>query len=299
MSKRYIVTFLAVAFGFSYTAWIVAMLLPSGRSTELFSALSFLAMLGPLLGTVTVKRLGWRKEGLRDPIPRSQRLRSGLVGILLLMVILWAVQFFLWILLSTWVTGNEFRVTWAVLGQMLFRSVLLPLFWILSVFLEEYGWRYFLFSEAKKMGPWAASWGVGFVWAIWHAPAAFLLGRSNAWAMILGYLIYVPVLHQYIAYFYEKSTTLIVPVILHAVFNGFGTAQYLTTRIQGSLGEMTQEQILALSRPDLMTRGEVLVTLGVNLATFVLLLPFSVLLQREISRAMEARRDKGAASVRA
>ena len=57
--RREVLVFLAVTFGLSYTAWITALLLPEGRSTYLYAGLSFFAMIGPLLGTLAVKRLGW------------------------------------------------------------------------------------------------------------------------------------------------------------------------------------------------------------------------------------------------
>lgn len=146
----------------------------------------------------------------------------------------------------------------------------MPLFWLLSVFLEEYGWRYFLYPEAKKWGPWAATWGVGLTWAVWHVPAAFVLGKANAGWMIVNYLIYVPILHQFFAYYYDRTQSLWTSVILHAIFNGFGTAYYYTSGI--------------MTRPDQMVTGDIGVTIGVNVGVLILLLPFSWLLFQRIQQ---------------
>lgn len=88
--------------------------------------------------------------------------------------------------------------------------------------------------------------------------------------MILNYFIYVPVLHQFFAYYYDRSQSLWTSVILHAIFNGFGTAYYYTSG--------------AMTRPDQMVVGDMQVAVGVNLGVLLLLLPFSWLLFRRIQK---------------
>lgn len=88
--------------------------------------------------------------------------------------------------------------------------------------------------------------------------------------MIVNYLIYVPILHQFFAYYYDRTQSLWTSVILHAIFNGFGTAYYYTSGI--------------MTRPDQMVTGDIGVTIGVNVGVLILLLPFSWLLFQRIQQ---------------
>ncbi len=270
MKDKEILIFLAVAFGVSYAGWIAALFLPEGRSTYLYAGLSFLAMVGPLLGTLTVKRLGWKGSPSVGLLPHSGRIWTALQGICVLYLILWLTQFGLQTILARWQGATSIALTYETLIRFFIRTLFMPLFWLLSVFLEEYGWRYFLYSEAKKRGPWAATWGVGLIWALWHVPAAFVLGKANASWMILNYFIYVPILHQFLAYYYDRTQSLWTSVILHAVFNGFGTAYYYTSGV--------------MTRPDQLVTGDIRVTIGVNVGVLILLSPFSWLLFHRIKR---------------
>lgn len=280
MKHREVVVFLGVAFGVSWAAWITALLLPEGRSTYLYAGLSFFAMIGPLLGTLTVKRLGWKAVPLIEPLPRRQRISAALQGAGMLYLLLWLTQFGLQTVLARWQGAASVALTGDVLLKLFARTLFMPLFWLLSVFLEEFGWRYFLYPEAKKWGPWAATWGVGLIWAVWHMPAAFVLGKANAGWMILNYLLYVPILHQFFAYYYDRTQSLWAAVILHAIFNGFGTAYYYTSG--------------AMTRPDQLVTGDMGVTLGINVGVLILLLPYSWLLFRRtrkerLAMALETR----------
>lgn len=270
MKHKYILVFLGVSFGVSYAAWITALLLPEGRSTALYAGISFFAMIGPLTGTLVVKRLGWKAPAPAEPLPRKARLSAALQGVGVLYLVLWITQFGLQTLLARLEGAASVALTAETLARFFLRTLFMPMFWLLSVFLEEYGWRYFLYREAKKYGPWAATWGVGFIWAVWHVPAAFVIGRANAAWMILNYLIYVPVLHQFFSYYYDRTQSLWISVILHAIFNGYGTAYYYTSG--------------AMTRPDQLVVGDMQVALGVNLGTWLLLLPYSWLLIRRIKK---------------
>ena len=270
MKRREILVFLGVAFGVSWAAWIGALLLPEGRSTYLYAGLSFFAMIGPLLGTLSAKQLGWKAPQPLGPTPRPQRLWAALQGVGVLYLVLWLTQLGLQTMVARWQGVASIPLTGETLLRFFTRTLFMPLFWLLSVFLEEYGWRYFLYPEAKRWGPWAATWGVGLIWALWHVPAAFVLGKANAGWMILNYLLYVPILHQFFAYYYDRTQSLWTSVILHAVYNGFGTAYFYT--------------VGAMTRPDQLVTGDIGVTLWVNAGVFVLLLPYSWLLFRRLRK---------------
>jgi len=63
-------------------------------------------------------------------------------------------------------------------------------------------------------------------------------------------------------------------VILHAIFNGFGTTYYYTSG--------------AMTRPDQLVTGDMRVTLFVNAGVLILLLPFSRLLFQRIRKERSA-----------
>ncbi len=270
MKNKYVLVFVSVAFGVSWAAWITALLLPEGRSTYLYAGLSFFAMIGPLLGTLAAKRLGWKAAQPVAPLLRRRRIRAALQGVGVLYLVLWLTQFGLQTLLARWQGATCVALNGQTLLMFFFRTLFMPLFYLFAVFLEEFGWRYFLYSEAKKWGPWAATWGVGLIWALWHVPAAFVLGKANAGWMILNYLLYVPVLHQFFAYYYDRTQSLWTTVVLHAIFNGFGTAYYYTSG--------------AMTRPDQLVTGDMEVTLGINVGVLILLLPYAWLLFRRIRK---------------
>lgn len=101
-----------------------------------------------------------------------------------------------------------------------------------------------------------------------------MLDKADVGWMIANYLIYVPILHQFLAYYYDRTQSLWASVILHAIFNGFGTAYYYTS------GRMT--------RPDQLVMGDVQVALGVNVGVLSLLSPFSWLLFQRIQQERSA-----------
>jgi len=84
----------------------------------------------------------------------------------------------------------------------------------------------------------------------------------------------VPIFHQFLAYYYDRTGSLWTSVVLHAIFNGFGTAYYFTSGI--------------MTRPDQLAMGDIQVTMGVNAGTLILLLPYSWLLFRRIRQEQSA-----------
>lgn len=100
--RKEVLIFLAVAFGISYSAWIVALQLPEGRSTALYAGFSFFAMIGPLAGTPAVKRLGWEMPPSAELLPRTERLWAALQGVGVLYLVLWVKHFGLQTLPVQW-----------------------------------------------------------------------------------------------------------------------------------------------------------------------------------------------------
>lgn len=151
MKHREILIFLGVAFGVSYAAWITALLLPEGRSTYLFASLSFFAMTGPLLGTVAVKRLGWKAASSVVLRPRRERLGAALQGVGVLYLVLWLTQFGLQNVLAQWRGTASITLTGETLIRFFIRTLYAPLLATLGLS-GRVRLAVFSLSRGEKMG---------------------------------------------------------------------------------------------------------------------------------------------------
>lgn len=100
---------------------------------------------------------------------------------------------------------------------------------------EELGWRGFVQNELqKKHSPLKASIIVGFWWGMWHLPIWFTTGFTGI--DLIKYIIFfmtaVISTSIIVATFYNLNKTLLVPIIIHQLFN------FLIGIISGSLIEL-------------------------------------------------------------
>lgn len=89
---------------------------------------------------------------------------------------------------------------------------------------EELGWRGFVQEELQqKYSPLRAAIIVGFFWAIWHTPIWFTTGfwGINLVKYIVFFGISVIALSIVMAAFYNLNKNLIIPIIMHQLFNFF------------------------------------------------------------------------------
>lgn len=102
------------------------------------------------------------------------------------------------------------------------------LFWVaLRTFLggglgEELGWRgYALPALLERVGPGAASLGLGLLWTLWHAPAFFQEG-SPWWLLAIAQGVLTVSLSFVFTWFYLRTDgSLSVAILLHGALNGF------------------------------------------------------------------------------
>jgi membrane protease YdiL (CAAX protease family) len=91
---------------------------------------------------------------------------------------------------------------------------------------EEVGWRGYLTQKLLPgRGYWDAGWAVGPVWAVWHFPIVIqiFLGQGMVLPQILGSLagfsigiVAMAILH---AWFFQRTGSVFVNVVIHAAFN--------------------------------------------------------------------------------
>ncbi len=293
-STSYVQLYLFIAFGLAWAIWIaVYLLFKVFHVIELmgFLALSSVPMAGPAVGALVValskKR---RKEGetakepgsvtikadvsARFAVPEEGRafsyssvLRYGLAGVLSVAAALLVSAIGLGGLLRS---AFGLEVAWAPWGRfLLYWAIAVPL-WMPMVFLEEVGWRGFLFRAWQDSGPFLSVFALGLLWALWHLPTFFFYG--SFWFNLLCYLLFVPVLHFVAAWSYVKGKSLLVPILVHATYNAFALA------IGGS-GFVYTERM-----PYEMTGSSVSIKLISNLVFCFLLFPFAFLLLKELRR---------------
>lgn len=93
---------------------------------------------------------------------------------------------------------------------------------------EEVGWRGYMLNEMqKKYTPFKSTCIVTFFWAFWHAPLWFTSGYTGTKLIqyIICFLVYMFAGSIIITAFYNISHNLIIPILLHQLFNFLNTVQ--------------------------------------------------------------------------
>lgn len=89
---------------------------------------------------------------------------------------------------------------------------------------EELGWRGFVLNELqKKFSPLKSAVIVGILWGFWHAPLWLLSGYAGAQLIqyIICFMVAIVSVSIIITLFYNWNRNLLVPVIIHQLFNFF------------------------------------------------------------------------------
>ncbi len=290
-STSYVALYLSIAFGLAWAIWIVEYLLfKVYHVIDLmgFLALSSVPMAGPAVGALAValtKRRRRQGEAAKEldsaaidaggpahcAVPEERKAFShlsvlgyGLAGAVSVAAALLVSAIGLGGLLRS-VFGLE--VAWEPWGKfLLLWAIAIPL-WMPMVFLEEVGWRGFLFRAWHGSGPLLSVFALGVLWALWHLPTFFFYG--SFWFNLVCYLLFVPVLHFVEAWGYLKGKSLLVPILVHATYNAFALA------IGGSGFVYTERMPYDMTGPSLSVK------LISNLVFCLLLFPFAFLLIKE------------------
>lgn len=89
---------------------------------------------------------------------------------------------------------------------------------------EELGWRGFAQKELQKNhSPLKASSIIGFWWGMWHLPIWFTVGYTgiNLIKYIMFFMIAIISISVIMATFYNLNNNLLIPIIIHQLFNFF------------------------------------------------------------------------------
>ena len=240
--------FLAVSYGLSWTVWIVAWALArtSGDGVLLFnealvaplldeaavgarridglSWFAVLAVYGPLVGSLVATRfdpeMGWRDIGRR-----ALRARVGLRWYGAIVAILLGTAGPAALIVA--LTAERSATAPSGAGLVAFLGLFL-VYQFLTSATEEFGWRGYL-NEKLRGGRdfWDTGWAVGLPWALWHLPVVVIMFVQQGLPVValLGSLVgfgigivAMAILH---AWFYERTRSVFVSIVIHAVFNTF------------------------------------------------------------------------------
>lgn len=213
--KTFFGTLLALALVFQVVSWV------SGIE---FGTLAPAYMFTPMIaGTVVVAR--------SDYSFRELGLRVGRVRWLGAAALTGSVVVGLTLLVSLTVPGVQFVPSGAqslpngVLGVVLALALTVVIgvtFNAIGAFGEEFGWRGYLLWELAPLGFWKASFVIGVVWGVWHAPSV-LTGQHYEGFPYLGMLLMIGItvsLSPLYTYLVKRSKSVFSAVFLHGVFNG-------------------------------------------------------------------------------
>lgn len=93
---------------------------------------------------------------------------------------------------------------------------------------EELGWRGFVFNELqKRMSPLNSAMIVGVTWGFWHAPLWLMSGYSGMQLVqyIICFLVSIVSVSVMITVFYNLNRNLVIPIMIHQLFNYFMAIQ--------------------------------------------------------------------------
>ena len=111
----------------------------------------------------------------------------------------------------------EYQPQWITLSVLAIIPIKLA-----SSFLEEVGWRAYLFSLLKNKGWIYMNLVIGIIWAIWHYPAIFSGSYEISSPLALGVTIFtfnVILLSFIFGWVRQKTGGIIAPTLIHASHN--------------------------------------------------------------------------------
>jgi membrane protease YdiL (CAAX protease family) len=214
-------TFFALAFGLTWAVWVPRALHSQGLldaqwAVDLGAVWSWLPAVAALLTAALTRG----RAGLREWAARLVRWRIG-----------W--QWYLVALLGPaafYVTIGEVAVALGWGTDLRPRALDLGAATVVAVFAallatdglgEEAGWRgYALPRWLARSGPFAASLGLGLIWAVWHLPLVFTTGSSMDGSPFLYLLLELPAMSVVYTWLFLRSRGSVLPaILLHASAN--------------------------------------------------------------------------------
>lgn len=236
--------FLVVAYGFSWTMWVIAWLLARRSGVDLVfneelvwsalfdegslgpllgvSGLALLAVYGPLLAGLIASAVD-PTTSLQDLYRRMRLVRVGSTWYLRVLLILIAVTAVPALALAAFTGLASDAPSLPRIG------VFLAVFFVFQLFtsgLEEPGWRGYLLDRLLPgRSLWDAGWAVGVPWALWHLPVVLILFSQQGmepFVMLTSFvgfgigIVAMSILHTWV---YSNTQSVFLAIVIHAAFN--------------------------------------------------------------------------------
>lgn len=190
-------------------------------------------MLTPLIAGAIVcltHGIGWRAVGLRIGRPRWL-LYSALIWFPIGLAILGVAVLFPGVSFDPTMIASELGVPNAPLWLGLGFVGLLVMMVIFGStvnavlgFGEEFGWRGYLLWELAPLGFWKASFAIGLLWGLWHAPLVYI-GLNYPSYPLIGIIVFTVVcmaISPLFTFVVLKGRSVLPAALLHGVFNAGG-----------------------------------------------------------------------------
>ena len=239
MKKKNIIIYTVISYAWSYTFWLIAIVLAYRSNIELelnegfvealysseligkvaiLSIIALVATWGPMIGTLVITKID---PDFKEKFSSSAFVYRGFKQYLIVIAIFLAIGFAPAIPLI-FIEGFESNSV-SIIILYLFTFFVIQL---VTSGTEEIGWRGFLLPEfLKKYDTWAASFRTGIIWALWHAPVVlyiFYLQDMPLFAMVFsffGFSVGIIAMSAVHSYFFIKTRSVLFSVYLHAMSN--------------------------------------------------------------------------------
>jgi CAAX protease family protein len=233
--------YFALALGWSWLFWILAILLGLSFETPLGLILGLLGLLGPMVAGVTCTYLTQGKDGRRDYWLRVIDFRR--IGTKWYLVIFLFVPVLMALSVGFDILFGGTGGTWEQAALQIFAAPLSIVPFALGIFLigpmEEFGWRGYVLDRLQSK--WSALWSsliLGVIWSLWHLPLFFIkgtyqnnlgAGSPSFWLFMLG-IVPLNVLFTWIFNHTRRSTLAVM--LFHFMVNFTGELVALTPRAE-------------------------------------------------------------------
>lgn len=272
LEMRRIWIYLAVAFGFSWTLYLIVFLnggledspaLVSGTPITLALVLLLASMWGPTLGHVAARMFtgeGWHDVGLRPHLRRGWPYWV-LMWLLPALFSLIGAALFFWLYPQFFdpsmramqeqvqgATGEAVEIPTLALMLVGFAQAVLfsPVLNLIGVFGEEFGWRGYLQPKLMPLGFRRAMLLMGVIWGVWHWPV-IAMGYNYGtdypgypWLGPLAMVWFTLVVGTVLGWSVLRGRSVWPAVIGHGALNGIagGAALFLTGEPNTLLGPL-------------------------------------------------------------
>ncbi len=243
--------FFLLTFILSWSIWIPLTLShfnigPFKISEDLSSIIRLLGVLMPMVSALLLTAIYDGRPAMRSLLSRLKIWRVSWkwwIAVVLVFPVLLVIAGVLYNLFSDQPPISLLPITAAVL----FVNII---FLAIASLGEEIGWRgVALPALLKRYGPFTASVILGIVWATWHLPFWILLDTLSQYGVgyfVLNYIFIVPTTFYITWVFINSKGSLLLPVVLHLVFNIINVALFPITSTTGSFAVFVGLQLVLM-----------------------------------------------------